>query len=119
VNVEGRAERLSDRHTVVAAASGCSRKRKQHPVEPGERDPANDAVLSTGGKRAHRADMTTLAENFAATHMLRAGQDVNWAIDTLYVLVGPETWHLVRAELQRDEATYREWLLANLTESFG
>lgn len=72
-----------------------------------------------GGKQGHRADMTVLAENLAAALMVPRGRDLDWAIDTLYVLIGPETWHLIRTELHRDEAAYSAWLLDNLTQIFG
>jgi hypothetical protein len=39
-------------------------------------------------------------------------------ITTLYVLLGLESWHLVRVELAHDEQRYREWLLTSLRHAF-
>ena len=45
--------------------------------------------------------------------------DVAWATELLYVLLGPENWHLIRRELGRDDHHYRDWLRTTLTASFS
>ncbi len=39
----------------------------------------------------------------------RLGHDTAWAKEDLYVLIGPETWHLLAHELNQDPAGYRAW----------
>ena len=62
--------------------------------------------------------MTRMAQNFADAGMVPADRDVGWAVDTLYVLVGPETWDLLRHELRRNQDDYRAWLEATLRTQF-
>ena len=50
--------------------------------------------------------------------MLPAGRGVDWATAVLYVLIGPETWHLARVELGQDPPGYRDWLRGTLTDTF-
>ncbi len=80
---------------------------------------ADAAALWSFGKQGHRADMTLLAESLGRDGGLPAGRDVDWAVGVLYVLVGPETWHLLRVELGQDASSYRQWLGATLAETFG
>ena len=80
---------------------------------------AEAAALWRAGKQGHLADMTLLADSFAAARMIPAGLDLNWAVRTLYVLVGLETWHLIRMELGLNPADYQTWLLNSLAASFG
>ena len=76
------------------------------------------ANLWAYGKRGHRADMTVLARSFAECGLLPPGLDLAWATTTLYVLLGPEAWHLTRTELQLDENGYHDWLLSQLRQAF-
>jgi hypothetical protein len=76
------------------------------------------AALWSAGKQGHLADMTVLARSFAETGLLPTGLDVGWATTTLYVLLGPETWHLVRRELKQDAEAYHSWLLSQLRQAF-
>lgn len=76
------------------------------------------AALWSAGKQGHLADMTLLARSFEDAGLLPCGLDVGWATTTLYVLLGPETWHLVRIELQQDAEAYRGWLLSQLRQAF-
>ena len=76
------------------------------------------AALWRAGKRGHLADMTLLAEGFAVAGMIPAGLDLGWAVNTLYVLVGLEAWHLIRLELDNDPAEYHAWLLSSLEAAF-
>jgi len=46
------------------------------------------------------------------------GRDAAWATAVLYVLIGPETWHLLRVELQYAPEEYRQWLRTALADSF-
>jgi len=50
--------------------------------------------------------------------MLPTGRDAAWATAVLYVLIGPETWHLLRVELQYAPEEYRQWLRTALADSF-
>jgi AcrR family transcriptional regulator len=79
---------------------------------------AEAADLWRAGKQGHLADMTRLAESFAAAGMIPAGLDLSWAVRTLYVLVGLETWHLIRREVGNDPAEYHTWLLHSLGATF-
>ena len=63
--------------------------------------------------------MRTLAVSFDEHGLVPPGRDVDWATDLLYVLLGPESWSLVRRELGRDTPAYREWLEVSLLASFG
>jgi len=76
------------------------------------------ATLWAFGKRGHHADMTQMARSFDDSGQLPAGLDVEWAITTLYILLGLEAWQLARIELGLDERQYREWLLASLRQAF-
>jgi AcrR family transcriptional regulator len=76
------------------------------------------AELWDAGKQIHRADMTLLAGYLEKHRLLPAGHDVGWATATLFVLLGPETWQLVRHDLRAEEDGYREWLLGNLDQLF-
>lgn len=80
---------------------------------------ADAAALWSSGKQGHRADMSLIAESLGRTGGLPGGRDVAWAVGVLYVLVGPETWHLLRVELGQDARAYRDWLGATLAETFG
>jgi AcrR family transcriptional regulator len=80
---------------------------------------AEVATLWGRGKRRHLADMRTLAVSFDEHGLLPPGRGVDWATDLLYVLLGPESWSLVRRELGRDAPAYREWLEVSLLASFG
>lgn len=75
--------------------------------------------LWTRGKSRHLLDMTVLAENFAEHGLVPKGLDAGWAAELLYVLIGPENWDLIRRELGRTEAHYRDWLRTTLTASFS
>lgn len=77
------------------------------------------ASLWRAGKQGHLADMTLLADSFAAAGMIPAGLDHAWAVRTLYVTVGLETWHLIRVELDNSPVEYRTWLGNSLAASFG
>ncbi|MGI8458758.1 MAG: TetR/AcrR family transcriptional regulator [Propionibacteriaceae bacterium] len=79
---------------------------------------AEAAVLWAFGKRGHRADMTRLAQSFRDSGQLPVGLDLDWATTTLYVLLGLESWHLVRVELAFDEQQYRDWLHGSLRQAF-
>lgn len=76
------------------------------------------AELWAFGKQGHRADMALLAASFETAGMLPAGRGVDWATAVLYVLIGPETWHLARVELGQDPPGYRDWLRGTLTDTF-
>jgi AcrR family transcriptional regulator len=76
------------------------------------------ATLWAFGKQGHRADMSLLAASFEAAGMLAPGRDTEWATAVLYVLIGPETWHLLRVELARSAHDYREWLRSTLFDTF-
>lgn len=71
------------------------------------------------GKRGHLADMTRLSHSFRASGQLPAGCDEEWVTTSLYVVVGLESWHLVRVELGRDAERYRSWLLQGLRRLFS
>ena len=79
-------------------------------------DPAV-ASLWSRGKRRHLSDMTTMAHSFAEHGLIPAHLSVDWATELLYVLVGPENWHLIRRELGHDERHYREWLRTTLAQA--
>jgi AcrR family transcriptional regulator len=70
------------------------------------------------GKRGHARAMTRLAENFHQDGLLPAGRDAQWAMNVLYVLLGPETWQLVTQELGRDDEGYEQWLESTLRATF-
>ena len=76
------------------------------------------AALWAMGKRGHHHDMAKLADNFREHGLLPAGTDTTWATNVLYVLLGPETWHLMVAELGHDDATYQDWLQGTLIAGF-
>lgn len=76
------------------------------------------ARLWAFGKQGHRADMTALATSFDIAEMLPPGHDAAWATAVLYVLLGPETWHLMRVELGQNAEGYRNWLHTTLTQTF-
>ena len=76
------------------------------------------ALMWNAGKQGHLADMTRLAHSFEEADLLPLGLDVGWATTTLYVLLGPETWHLICGELHHDEIAYRSWLLSQLRQAF-
>jgi hypothetical protein len=50
--------------------------------------------------------------------MIPPERDVEWATTVLYVLLGLETWDLVRVELDHDVDGYRTWLLTTLQRTF-
>ncbi len=75
------------------------------------------AALWEGGKRGHLADMTLLARALEEHGALPRALEVEAATHTLYVLLGPETWHLLRAELGLSAGAYREWLTTQLSRS--
>lgn len=77
------------------------------------------ATLWAFGKQGHRADMGLVAASFGVSGMLPPGRDLHWATTTLYVLIGPETWHLVRVELHQGPHSYRSWLHTTLTDTFS
>ena len=79
---------------------------------------AEAAGLWRAGKQGHLADMTLLAESFAEAGMIPTGLDLGWAVRTLYVLVGLESWHLIRRELEHDAAEYHTWLRNSLEAAF-
>jgi len=81
-------------------------------------DPAVAALWSRG-KRRHLADMTVIAQSFAEHGLIPSHLGVAWAAELLYVLLGPENWHLIRRELVRDEHHYRLWLRTTLAQAFG
>jgi AcrR family transcriptional regulator len=82
-----------------------------------EADP-DAADLWAAGKRGHRADMALVAASLRDADLLGPGRDVEWATGVLYVLIGPETWHLVRVELGHDARGYRDWLHTTLVQTF-
>jgi AcrR family transcriptional regulator len=77
------------------------------------------ADLWAFGKRGHRADMTILADSFAQAGLVPPGLSDTWVMQLLYALLGPETWQLVRGELDVDEQGYRDWLYASLRRAFS
>ncbi|HET9648893.1 MAG TPA: helix-turn-helix domain-containing protein [Microlunatus sp.] len=77
------------------------------------------AALWAAGKQGHLADMTRMARSFEETGLLPPGRDLDWATTTLYVLLGPETWHLIRIELAQDDTAYRSWLSSQLRQAFS
>jgi AcrR family transcriptional regulator len=81
-------------------------------------DPAV-AALWNRGKRGHLSDMTTMARSFADQGLIPAAVDIAWAIELLYVLLGPENWYLIRRELGRDEQHYTNWLHTSLTQALS
>jgi AcrR family transcriptional regulator len=76
------------------------------------------AALWAAGKQGHLSDMTRMARSFEDASLLPPGLDVGWATTTLYVLLGPETWQLIRIELEQDEGSYRTWLFSQLRQVF-
>ena len=79
---------------------------------------ADAAALWAMGKRGHHYDMTLLAVNLHEQGLLPEGTDIPWAMNLLYVLIGPETWQLMTTELGHTDETYQHWLQATLTASF-
>lgn len=77
------------------------------------------AALWAFGKQGHRADMTLLAASFETVDLLPPGRDSTWATAVLYVLVGPETWHLLRVELGYTPEAYRDWLHTALAHTLN
>jgi AcrR family transcriptional regulator len=77
------------------------------------------AALWSRGKRRHLADMTLIAESFEAHGLIPRHLSVVWATELLYVLLGPENWHLFRRELGHDERHYRDWLRTTLNQALG
>ncbi len=75
------------------------------------------AQLWQGGKRGHLADVSIFAQNLVQAGMVPAAAEER-ARNTLYVLIGPESWHLVRLELGLDAAAYRAWLRTALQAAF-
>ncbi len=80
---------------------------------------ADVAALWAGGKKGHLADMTRMARSFEEAGLLPPGLDVGWASTTLYVLLGPESWQLIRYELEQDPTAYRSWLASQLRQAFA
>lgn len=76
------------------------------------------AALWAMGKRGHHQDMTLLAVNLHERGLLRPGADIAWAMNLLYILLGPETWHLMTTELGHTDETYQYWLQDTLTAAF-
>lgn len=76
------------------------------------------AQLWSAGKFGHRQDMTLMAQSFDDADLLPDGTTAGWAMATLYTLLGPETWQLIRTELSFDAAGYRTWLLETLHAAF-
>ena len=76
------------------------------------------AQLWEAGKKGHRADMGRLAVALGEARMIPPDRDVEWATTVLYVLLGLETWDLVRVELDHDVDGYRTWLLTTLQRTF-
>ena len=76
------------------------------------------AQLWDAGKKGHRADMGRLATALGKARMIPRERDVEWATTVLYVLLGLETWDLVRVELDHDVDGYRTWLLTTLQRTF-
>jgi AcrR family transcriptional regulator len=76
------------------------------------------AQLWAAGKKGHRADMGRLAAALGEARMIPPERDVEWATTVLYVLLGLETWDLVRVELDHDVDGYRSWLLTSLQCTF-
>ncbi len=76
------------------------------------------AALWAMGKRGHAADMALLADNFEHHALLPAVGDTGWATGVLYVLLGPETWHLMTTELGHNDSSYRRWLESTLISTF-
>ena len=76
------------------------------------------ARLWDAGKKGHRADMGRLATALGKARMIPRERDVEWATTVLYVLLGLETWDLVRVELDHDVDGYRTWLLTTLQRTF-
>lgn len=79
-------------------------------------DPAV-ATLWSRGKRRHLSDMTTMANSFADHGLLPSHLSVDWATELLYVLLGPENWHLLRYELGHDERHYTDWIRTTLNQA--
>ena len=77
------------------------------------------AALWSRGKRRHLADMTLIAESFEAHGLIPRHLSIVWATELLYVLLGPENWHLIRRELGHDERHYRDWLRTTLNQALG
>ncbi|MEP7333273.1 MAG: TetR/AcrR family transcriptional regulator [Terracoccus sp.] len=71
------------------------------------------------GKRGQLCDMTTIAENFAEYGLIPPPVEVDWVIELLYVLLGPENWYLIRHELGHDEHHYRDWLHTTLDQALA
>lgn len=63
--------------------------------------------------------MTTMANSFADHGLIPTRLSVAWTAELLYVLLGPESWHLIRRELGHDERHYREWLRTTLAQALG
>ncbi|MDQ6895817.1 MAG: TetR/AcrR family transcriptional regulator [Actinomycetota bacterium] len=76
------------------------------------------AQLWAAGKQGHRIDMGRLAASLAEAQMIPDGRDLAWAATVLYVVIGLETWHLVRVELDYGPDGYRAWLLDTLRQTF-
>ncbi|MFI5074060.1 MAG: TetR/AcrR family transcriptional regulator [Actinomycetales bacterium] len=76
------------------------------------------AQLWDAAKKGHRADMGRLATALGKARMIPRERDMEWATTVLYVLLGLETWDLVRVELDHDVDGYRTWLLTTLQRTF-
>ena len=120
--LEAVAETDLDRKLEQLVALTCDLHQRSGPVFAIARGAAavdpDVAALWAAGKQGHLADMTRMARSFQETGLLPPGQDVESATTTLYVLLGPETWHLIRKELGQDETAYRTWLSNALRQAF-
>jgi len=120
--LEAVAETDLDRKLEQLVALTCDLHQRSGPVFAVARGAAavdpDVAALWAAGKQGHLADMTRMARSFQETGLLPPGQDVESATTTLYVLLGPETWHLIRKELGQDETAYRTWLSNALRQAF-
>jgi AcrR family transcriptional regulator len=79
---------------------------------------AEVARMWGAGKEGHRLDMRRLALSLRDGGLLPPGQSVDWATATLYVVMGLETWLLLREELGYGPRAYRTWLLTTLRATF-
>lgn len=74
-------------------------------------------ALYKRGKQGQLTDMTTLAKNLAEHGLIPSPLGVDWAIDVLYILLGPENWYLLRHELGHDQHHYQNWLHTTLAQA--
>ena len=109
---------VGDDHSVAAAERQWFRDIIEAPDPDQKIRLLVDATAALHERTGALFAMVLLAAGLESAGMLPAGRDTDWATAVLYVLVGPETWHLARVELGQDPPGYRDWLRDTLTDTF-